>query len=96
MMSLGNLGKRLASMSTLLLMLLQFIALPGISHWPWNNNVAPQKIKPKVTRPFGPTNVSLFAVSHTELGVKWDPRLLDGLIEWGMELLHRQIPTEMV
>jgi hypothetical protein len=66
-------------------MLLQFIALPGIPHWPWNKNVAPQKIKPKVTRPFGPTNVSLFAVSRTELGMKWDPRLSDGLIEWGMD-----------
>ncbi|KAL7514942.1 hypothetical protein ACHAXN_013076 [Cyclotella atomus] len=87
-----SLDRRLASMSTLLLVLLQFIALPGISSWPWNKEETPQKIKPKVTRPSGPTNVSLFVVSRTELGVKWDPPLFDGgksitkyLVEWDMD-----------
>lgn len=48
-----------------------------------------QKVKPWVTRPSGPTNVTLYVVSRTELGVTWDPPLYDGgksiskyLVEW--------------
>lgn len=58
--------------------------------WQWNNNGAvPQKITPKVTRPTGPTNVTLYVVSRSELGVTWEPPLFDGgkaiskyLVEW--------------
>ncbi|KAL3797523.1 hypothetical protein HJC23_009887 [Cyclotella cryptica] len=80
------------SMSTLLLFFILLI-LPCASSatWPWNANNAgaPPKIKPKVIRPSGPTNVTLFVVSRTELGVTWGPPLYDGgkaiskyLVEW--------------
>jgi hypothetical protein len=52
-------------------------------------HVTPRKVKPKVTRPTGPANVTIFVVSRSELGVKWDPPLFDGgkaitkyLLEW--------------
>ncbi|KAL7473049.1 hypothetical protein ACHAXS_013421 [Conticribra weissflogii] len=58
--------------------------------WQWSADVAtPRKIKPMVTRPSGPTNITLVVVSRTELGVSWDPPLFDGgkpiskyLVEW--------------
>eukprot|EP00956_Cyclotella_meneghiniana_P022416 scaffold42451_cov66-Cyclotella_meneghiniana.AAC.3 len=81
------LGNKLTSF----LVLLQSVSLPNAtSSWPWNvNDATPQKIRPKITRPSGPTNVNLYVVSRTELGVAWDPPLFDGgkaiskyLVEW--------------
>ena len=77
------------------LALILFLLLPGVASAIWRLNdsgggsVTPRKIKPKVTRPSGPANVTLFVVSRSELGVKWDPPLFDGgkaitkyLVEW--------------
>lgn len=71
------------------------LLLPDVASaiWRWNDSsggsVTPRKIKPKVTRPSGPANVTLFVVSRSELGIKWDPPLFDGgkaitkyLVEW--------------
>ena len=85
------LSNRNVAMPAFLLVFLQCLLLiSGSSAWPWNgNDVPPQKIKPRVTRPSGPTNVTLYVVSRTELGVTWDPPIYDGgkaiskyLVEW--------------
>ncbi|KAL7442689.1 hypothetical protein ACHAXH_009869 [Discostella pseudostelligera] len=70
-----------------------FLILPSISLALWGDADGaasePRKIKPRVTRPSGPTNVQLFVVSRSEIGVMWEPPLFDGgkaiskyLIEW--------------
>ncbi|KAL7554112.1 hypothetical protein ACHAWF_017504 [Thalassiosira exigua] len=71
---------------------LLLLILPGASSafWQWNaDGASPRKIKPRVTRPTGPTNVTLYVVSRTELGVTWEPPQFDGgkaiskyLVEW--------------
>jgi hypothetical protein len=70
--------------------------IPGAtSFWPWNTDTAvPQKIQPRVSRPSGPTNVNLFVVSRSELGVTWEPPLFNGgktiskyLVEWDTDKL---------
>ena len=84
-------GNQNAAMPAFSLIFLQFLLLISASSaWRWNDNDAlPQKIKPRVTRPSGPTNVTLYVVSRTELGVTWDPPVYDGgkaiskyLVEW--------------
>ncbi|KAL7541113.1 LOW QUALITY PROTEIN: hypothetical protein ACHAXR_012985 [Thalassiosira sp. AJA248-18] len=75
------------------IVLIFLLILPGASSsafWQWNTDGAsPRKIKPRVTRPSGPTNVTLYVVSRTELGVTWEPPVFDGgkaiskyLVEW--------------
>lgn len=69
-----------------------FLILPAASSAIWRRDdggATPRKIKPRVARPSGPANVTLYVVSRTELGVKWDPPLFDGgrviskyLVEW--------------
>ena len=56
---------------------------------PGNQAAFWKKIKPRITQPSGPTNVTLDIVSRTELGVAWEPPLFDGgrpiskyLVEW--------------
>ncbi|KAL9181119.1 hypothetical protein ACHAXT_009924 [Thalassiosira profunda] len=51
-----------------------------------------KRVKPRVSRPSGPTNVTLHVVSRTELGVAWEPPLYDGgreitkyLVEWDLD-----------
>ena len=69
---------------------LLFIPSVTSAFWQWNNDATiPQRIQPRVSRPSGPTNVKLFVVSRSELGVVWEPPLFDGgksitkyLVEW--------------
>lgn len=59
---------------------------------PGNQAAFWKKIKPRITQPSGPTNVTLDVVSRTELGVAWEPPLYDGgrtiskyLVEWDVD-----------
>ncbi|KAL7444023.1 hypothetical protein ACHAXM_009254 [Skeletonema potamos] len=75
------------------------LLIPGAASafWQWNGdnaNTVPQKIQPRVSRPSGPTNVNLFVVSRSELGVTWEPPLFNGgksiskyLVEWDTDKL---------
>jgi len=83
--------------TTLASVLLLFIPGATSAFWQWNAdsaNAVPQKIQPRVSRPSGPTNVSLFVVSRSELGVTWEPPLFNGgksiskyLVEWDTDKL---------
>ena len=82
-------GKALASV-------LLFIPSAASAFWQWNTDAdaVPQKIQPRVSRPSGPSNVNLFVVSRSELGVTWEPPLFDGgksiskyLVEWDTDKL---------
>eukprot|EP00985_Skeletonema_marinoi_P002205 scaffold893_cov143-Skeletonema_marinoi.AAC.9 len=82
-------GRALASV-------LLFIPSAASAFWQWNTDAdaVPQKIQPRVSRPSGPSNVNLFVVSRSELGVTWEPPLFDGgksiskyLVEWDTDKL---------
>ncbi len=75
---------------------LLFIPSAASAFWQWNTGAeaVPQMIQPRVSRPSGPTNVNLFVVSRSELGVTWEPPLFDGgksiskyLVEWDTDKL---------
>ena len=83
--------------TTLASILLIFIPGATSAFWQWDNtdsSAIPQKVQPRLSRPSGPTNVNLFVVSRSELGVTWDPPLFNGgktiskyLVEWDTDKL---------
>ena len=86
----GGGGSSLSTFSTLVNVTMKccilLLILPGNQAAFW------KKVKPRITQPSGPTNVTLDVVSRTELGVAWEPPLYDGgrtiskyLVEWDID-----------
>jgi hypothetical protein len=78
------------------LLSLALLLIPSASSafWKRNTDADTVPIKPRVSRPSGPTNVNLFVVSRSELGVTWEPPQFDGgksiskyLVEWDTDKL---------
>lgn len=86
----GGGGSSLSTFSTLVNVTMKCCILLLIL--PCNQAAFWKKVKPRITKPSGPTNVTLDVVSRTELGVAWEPPLYDGgrtiskyLVEWDID-----------